>query len=125
MKLQESENRIKQLINKLGLTEEEFEQKYIPARIRDKNRLSIVERYFKELESGTRRMTETENGKSEDPDSENLESTMSTLYDAEKECIKTSSSQYTIGEDIKELDPLVMLHFTLLKLTILSSLVSF
>lgn len=125
MKLQESENRIKQLINKLGLTEEEFEQKYIPARIRDKNRLSIVERYFKELESGTRRMTETENGKSEDPDSENLESTMSTLYDAEKECIKTSSSQYTTEEDIKELDPLVMLHVTLLQLTILSSLVSF
>lgn len=108
IKVQETENRIKQLIDKLGLTEEEFEQKYIPARIRDKNRLSIVERYFKELESGKTTMVEDDFEKPEDPNNENLEPTMSTLYDPEKECMKTSSSQYNLGEDIKELDPLVI-----------------
>lgn len=70
-----------------------------------------MERYFKELESGARRMSEDDSGKPEDPNPENLDPTMSNVEEGEKKHMKISSSHCNVMNDMKEIDPLVLLHF--------------
>lgn len=46
-----SENRIKVQVKELHLTDEEFNERFVPEKIKEINRLSILERYLRDLEN--------------------------------------------------------------------------
>lgn len=114
--MKETEQNIQRMIQALGITEEEFNDKFFPEKVKEKYRYSVLQRYFHDAEK--KHLTRT----AEDPWLSNTSCRAGTpgcspeqragsneLYDMDEEndCIKNVSSQLVLKQDMKELDPYV------------------
>ncbi|CAL8142038.1 unnamed protein product [Orchesella dallaii] len=106
-KIKESEKNIEKLCNLLGISQGEFNERFLPKHIKERYRLSILERYFKDMEKGIEKTLEevseevTNNVIVEVGDNDEYGSN----YDLENDCLRDVQSDHAIRQDMIELDP--------------------
>ncbi|ODN01770.1 hypothetical protein Ocin01_04898 [Orchesella cincta] len=106
-KIKESEKNIEKLCNMLAISQEEFNERFVPKHIKERYRLSILERYFKDMEKGIEKTLDevsdevTKNITVEVNDNDEYGSN----YDSENDCLRDVQSDHAIRQDMIELDP--------------------
>lgn len=109
-KVKISEQRIAELLKQLHISEEEFNERFVPTEIKESNRLSVLERYFRDLEKGKTKLT------SFDLSVDGAESKKAVVgtdksgfdmkdYDPEGDCLRNVSSEDALKDDLEILDP--------------------
>jgi len=106
-KIKESEKSIEKLCNLLEISQAEFNERFVPKDIKERYRLTILERYFKDMQKGIEKTLEevgeemTKNVTVEvDKKDEN-----GSNYDFENDLLRDVQSDHAIRQDMIELDP--------------------